>query len=221
MFKSKIIGEKNQIYFQLKTKNYPLEAIYATAYIFIDRAYVYLDGDPAKEVTVFLQGKDELGKKKLAALQGEFLNELLNYLLRVEVARSNQKIREYIVATALVSSLPSQNPDYFSDSDEEAEAGDWESDPMGIAVSWEEKNKKTLRKDSESKTNDEDGKNEPFKIAVSCEEEKKETIKTSDERGSNISAWRDDPLGIAVSWEEKNKKTLRKTKEKNKAGKRK
>lgn len=134
--KIKINQKNNQIIFRLKTKNYPPEAIYSTAYVFIDRAYVYLDGDPDKEISVSLKGKEGLNKKQLESLRGEFLNELLNYLVRLETARVNQKIREYVVASALVSALP-----------QEALTGapglsggggqDWQKDPLGIAASWE------------------------------------------------------------------------------------
>jgi len=126
--KSKINQKENQIVFLLNTKTYPLEAIYSTAYVFLDRAYVFLDGDPAKEVIIFLKGKRKLNKKQLQALKGEFCNELLNYLLRVEIAKRNKKIREFIIGTALVSALP------FS------------KDPLEIAIPWEKKYKKSSKK---------------------------------------------------------------------------
>lgn len=151
--KTKIIQKENQIIFSLKTKNYPLEAIYSAAYVFVDRAYVYLDGSPEKEINVFLKGKELLNKKQLESLQGEFLNELLNYLVRIETARMNQKIREYVVASALVSALPQEvlgkSPDTLEKSSE-----DWQNDPLGIAVSWESKKSANKKgKKSKSKKN--------------------------------------------------------------------
>lgn len=135
--KRKISPKDQDAVFWLKTKNYPLEAIFSAAYVFIDRAYIYLDGDPEKEIMVRLRSKEKADKKKLEVLEGEFLNELLNFLLRVEIARNNQKIREYIVASALVSSLPenlSEQPNVENDQS----AGDWRDDPLGIATSWED-----------------------------------------------------------------------------------
>ena len=126
--KSKINQKENQIVFLLNSKIYSLEAIYSTAYVFLDRFYVFLDGDPFKEVIIFLKGKRKLNKKQLQALKGEFCNELLNYLLRVEIAKRNKKIREFIIGTALVSALP------FS------------KDPLGIAVPWEKKYKESSKK---------------------------------------------------------------------------
>jgi len=125
--KSKINQKENQIVFLLDSKIYSLEAIYSTAYVFLDRSYVFLDGDPAKEIKVFLKGKTKLNKKQLQALNGEFCNELLNYLLRVKIAKRNKKIREFIVGTALVSALP------FS------------KDPLEIAVPWEKRYKKSSK----------------------------------------------------------------------------
>jgi His-Xaa-Ser system protein HxsD len=104
--KFKIDTQKNQIIFWLNSKTYPLEAIYSAAYLFFDRAYIHLDGEPEKEIEVSLKGKTKLSEKELEALAGEFQNELLNYLLRVEIAKRNRKIREFIVGSALVSAVP-------------------------------------------------------------------------------------------------------------------
>lgn len=135
--KSRIIPKENRIVFSLDTKVYCLETIYSAAYSFLDRVYVYLDGDPEKEIIVSLKGKENFGAKELKDLEGEFHNELLNSLLRTEVTRSNQKIREYIVASALVSGLPPA----LIGAKEEQEELDWRDDPLGIAVPWEKKNK--------------------------------------------------------------------------------
>lgn len=140
--KKEIYPKENQITFWLNTKTYPLEAIYSTAYVFLDRAYIYLDGDPTQEIVVSLKGKEKLNKKQLEGLEGEFQNELLNYLLRVEIARHNQKIREYIVAAALISSLPADLLTKSFQKEGEIAAKDiedWQKDPLGIAIHWEEK----------------------------------------------------------------------------------
>jgi His-Xaa-Ser system protein HxsD len=146
--KTQIDQKKNQITFWLNTKTYPLEAIYSTAYVFLDRAYIYLDGDPKKEIQVSLKGKNKLTKKELENLAGEFQNELLNYLLRVEIGKRTKKIREFIVGTALVSSLPKfpffDEASYLETYGEEEK--DWQNDPLGIAIPWEEKYKKKKKK---------------------------------------------------------------------------
>jgi len=130
--RTKIKQKENQIIFWLNSKTYPLEAIYSTAYVFLDRAYVHLDGDPAKELAVSLKGKEKFNKKQLKKLEGEFHNELLNYLLRVEIAKRNKKVRDFIIGTALVSALPQE---LVTPSTKD----NWQEDPLGIAVPWEEK----------------------------------------------------------------------------------
>lgn len=142
---SKVIPQKNQIIFYLDTNIYCLGSIYAAAYVFLDRSYVYLDGDPDCEIKVSLKGKIPLNKKELISLEGEFHNELLSSLLRNEVAKNNQKIREYVVATALVSALPSDVLRSVENS-LEPEQGSWSDDPLEIAVPWEEKQAKKKNK---------------------------------------------------------------------------
>lgn len=147
--KSKIDPKNNQVVFWLNVKNYPLEVVHSTAYVFLNRVYVYLDGDPNEKIQVSLKGKEKLEKRQIEALQGEFLNELLNCLLRIEVAQNNQKIREYIVASSLISSLPVSQMEQSSQA--EQEGSDWQEDPLGIAVTWEEKNKKKSKKKKKKK----------------------------------------------------------------------
>lgn len=124
-FKSKV--SKNQIIIKVNPKIYPLEAIYGAAYVFLDRAYLFLDGNPEKEVIVTLKGKEKMTEQKLKNLAGEFYNELLNCALRQKISQNNQKIREYIVSQALLSAI------------EEEKEEEWQKDPLGIAVPWEEK----------------------------------------------------------------------------------
>lgn len=138
--KSEINIKENQIVFRLNSKNYPLEAVLNAAYVFIDKVYVYLDGEPEKEICISLKSKNELDKIQLEALRGEFLNELLNYLVRIQIAKQNKKIREFIVGSALVHGLgtdllPNENID-------DSSKGEWKSDPLGIAVPWEDKYEK-------------------------------------------------------------------------------
>ncbi|MFA6285182.1 MAG: His-Xaa-Ser system protein HxsD [Parcubacteria group bacterium] len=138
--KSKINIKENQIVFQLSSRNYPLEAVHNTAYVFLDRAYIYLDGDPEKEIVVSLKGKDKLDKIQLEALRGEFLNELLNYLVRIQIAKQNKKIREFVVGSALIHGL---GTDLMSNENiDNGSTGEWKSDPLGIAVPWEDKYEK-------------------------------------------------------------------------------
>ena len=133
MLKSESCKINNTIKTTIDARVYPLEAIYGAAYVFLDRAYLRLDGNPKKEILVILKGKKELTEKQLGKLRDEFLNELLNYGLRYKISESNKKIREYVVGKAL---FPTMSPE-IEGTEEKDE--DWQKDDLGIAVPWEEK----------------------------------------------------------------------------------
>lgn len=130
--KRRVLRNQNKIILRINPRLYSLEAIYGACYVFIDRAYIFLDGNPAKEIKVCLKGRRRMAFKALERLAGEFQNELLNYALREKIARHTRRIREYIVGRAIFSasdSLPG----------EEERQSDYQKDPLGIAIPWEEK----------------------------------------------------------------------------------
>jgi His-Xaa-Ser system protein HxsD len=126
-------GEK-QLKFKINAKIYPLESVYQAAYFFLDQVYIFLDGEPQKEIQVIMKFKKEVNEKNLEELAGEFYNELLNQLLRHKISNANAKIREYVVAKALYSAVPSEVDELLK----EVEEDDWQEDPLGIAKTWEE-----------------------------------------------------------------------------------
>ncbi len=122
----------NRIGLLLDEKIYPREVSLAAAYRFIDRCYVRLERAGRKQLQVWLKGKRKLGLKALDALAGEFNNELLQQLMRQQVAARTTGIREAIVGRALMSAEP------WTQANEIGEL-DYTEDPLGIAVPWEEK----------------------------------------------------------------------------------
>ncbi len=100
---------ENKITFQVDLNLYSLEAIYGSAYLFLDEAYIYLKEGSKSKVKVNIKGKRKLTDKKLENLKDEFLNELLNSSLREKISKNNKKLREYIVGRALASALPEIN----------------------------------------------------------------------------------------------------------------
>jgi His-Xaa-Ser system protein HxsD len=131
--KHRVLKKQNTIVIRLNPKLYSMEAVLGSCYVFIDRAYIFLDGDPKKEIKIFIKAKQKLPSKKLEAIVGEFQNELLNYALRERINKSNRKVREYIIGKALfyeASELGSEKED---------EVFDYEEDPLDIAIPWEEK----------------------------------------------------------------------------------
>lgn len=115
---------------------YPLEAVYAAAYVFIDRCYVFLDRTEENRIRVSLTPKKgELDENVV----GEFANELLSCSWRAQIARDSRATIEAVTAQALSGArgAPSlEELEAFDFSDEAFE------DPLGIAMSWEEKYKK-------------------------------------------------------------------------------
>ena len=109
--KTKLNLAENEIVFSLNTKIYPAEVIYKTCYVFIDKMYIYLDSQKKGEITASLKSKvvGKLGAKGLEKIKGEFLNELLNTVLRSSVIKKNQKIMEYIVSGVVNASLEEKN----------------------------------------------------------------------------------------------------------------
>ncbi len=148
-FNFKIRDKK--IEFKINTKIYPLTAIYQAAYLFLDKVYVFLDGDPKKEIKVIMKRKEgqkeEKRKEELEKIAGEFYNELLNQLLREKISQTNAKIREYIVSQALYSAVPNEVAELLKEVEEE----DWQEDPLGIAKTWEEQNLADENKKSKKK----------------------------------------------------------------------
>ncbi|XOA42781.1 MAG: His-Xaa-Ser system protein HxsD [Candidatus Nealsonbacteria bacterium] len=134
MPKLKINKSENKIIVSVNPKLYPFQALYGAAYVFLDRAYVYLDGDPKKEIHIHLKGKKKLTKKEIKTLADEFLNELLNYSLRYHISKDNRKIREYIVGAALIGASGEDTKKLI-----QSDKKDWQKDPLGIAIPWEEK----------------------------------------------------------------------------------
>ena len=125
----------NRIGLLLDEKIYPREVSLAAAYRFIDRCYVRLERAGRRQLQVWLKGKRKLGRKALDALAGEFNNELLQQLMRQQVAARTTGIREAIVGRALMSAEPWTEEIEPS----EIEELDYTEDPLGIAVPWEEK----------------------------------------------------------------------------------
>jgi His-Xaa-Ser system protein HxsD len=160
-----MINEKkikdDMISFTINPKIYSLETIYSTAYVFLDRAYIKLDGDPEKEIIIQIKLKKSQDKKDtkeiLEQISNEFLNELINYSDYHTRAKASKTLRETLLQKSLfelatyknqLNSPPTPNQnvceeDYdeeFNKILEEIENDDSpDEDPDDIAIPWEEK----------------------------------------------------------------------------------
>jgi len=120
---------------------YPVEAVMASAYVFIDRCYVHLDKLDGDRIQVTLTAKDGTSEEELRAMAGELQNELLAQALRRHVATRHERVRETIIARALFGAAPvlPADPPGIDPKFIPAEDDDYLEDPLGIAVPWEEK----------------------------------------------------------------------------------
>lgn len=119
---------------------YPLEALYGAAYVFIDRAYVFLDRPEAGRVRVVLSPKTEGAEvEALRGLVGEFTNELLSCAWRHRITQENKALIESVTMQAIAGAMGPPSLDDLASFDFTEEPFE---DPLGIAMSWEEKYKK-------------------------------------------------------------------------------
>jgi His-Xaa-Ser system protein HxsD len=146
-------ASSNQITVRVNPKLYPLEAVYSAAYVFMDKAYIVLDGDPQKEILVKIKLKPGCSAEDI---KGEFNNELLNYADYLARASNTKEIREMFLERAIITNDPRmaepEAPDegLFENVDDGDE--DFLDDPDGIAIPWEEKyGKKEASEEDESK----------------------------------------------------------------------
>ncbi len=91
----------NYVLISINPLIYPLSVVYSACYVFIDRAYVLIDGDPEAEILVELRPQDK--STKIEVLAREFNNELLSYAEYTTRAARNQRLREAIIQRVLLT----------------------------------------------------------------------------------------------------------------------
>ena len=137
-----IVKTDGSVRIELDEGLYPKDAVYGAAYIFIDRCYVYLDRAGAGRISVSLTPKPG-AELDLDGLAGEFQNELLGQAWRRLITEENRRLIEQVSTLALTGAAGPQGLDDLMD----AEIGGDTAfeDPLGIAMSWEDKYKKKDR----------------------------------------------------------------------------
>lgn len=125
---------------------YPKDAVYGAAYVFIDRCYVHLDRAGDRRIKVTLKAKKNMANNMASsddltkAWAGEFENELLGQAWRRMIIEENRPFIESLTARAISGAAGPPGLDELLAMDiGESTAFD---DPLGIAMSWEEKYKK-------------------------------------------------------------------------------
>jgi His-Xaa-Ser system protein HxsD len=125
---------------------YPLEALYGAAYVFIDRCYVVLDRPEPTRFRVTLSTKSTgADEGALRALVGEFANELLSCAWRHQITQENRSLIEAVTTQAFAGAMGPPSLDELAAFDFTEESFE---DPLGIAMSWEDKYKKKDKADA-------------------------------------------------------------------------
>ena len=124
---------------ELDENLYPKDAVYGAAYVFIDRCYVKLDRPSPGRLSVRLKPKPGV-TLSAEAFAGELENELLAQSWRRMIVDENRKLIEQVTTQALSGAAgpPGLDDLLAMDLDEDTAF----EDPLGIAMSWEEKYKK-------------------------------------------------------------------------------
>jgi His-Xaa-Ser system protein HxsD len=126
------------------------DAVLGAAYVFIDRCYVWIDKAADGNLVVQLKARGD-DDTPLEGLAGEFGNELLAQSTRAAVYERNGDLIQAIVNRALVGAGAGGGAPAPLDLSEleslELEDEPFD-DPLGIAMSWEEKYGKKTPDDS-------------------------------------------------------------------------
>lgn len=105
-----IDAKARQVSFDVPKKIYSMDALRIAAQILSPKIDVYLEETKASyEVTLKAKRRDAL-EAQLAALAGEFGNELLNQEYRFIVGRFNSKISTLIVTQTLMAARGGETP---------------------------------------------------------------------------------------------------------------
>ncbi len=132
---------------------FSLDIVFMAAYVMVDRAYVFVTGDPKVEIRVQIRSFD---KEKLEEVAREFNNQLLNYAVYDIQSRRTADLRKILLAKALLSNLSKEEEeveeeceeDYNGTVEEEFDIpmddsvfSDYREDPENITIPWYNLNK--------------------------------------------------------------------------------
>lgn len=150
---SSVNEKENYVLVSVSSEIYSLDTIYTAAYVFLEKAYLVLDGDLKKEIFIKLTAKKKCNEEELNLLGEEFLNELINYGFYKKQSEQNKQIRQIILRRALLTGLGGENySEEFLNEFENLECNENDleeiEDPEGIATPWEEKYGDRRKKDS-------------------------------------------------------------------------
>ncbi|MAQ16532.1 MAG: hypothetical protein CMN30_17275 [Sandaracinus sp.] len=129
--------EDGSVSFVVDESVYPLEAIYGATFTFLDRCFVFLGREGEGQVRVVLSAKKlPIADDELRGWVGELANELLACAWRGRILEQNRATIEAVTSQAIGGAMGPPSLDELEDFDFSEEPFE---DPLGIAMSWEEK----------------------------------------------------------------------------------
>lgn len=148
------------VHLTVREELYPLDAVFAAAFTFIKDCWVVVDRADAAHWKVALTPKAAgASAELLEQWVGGFANELLACAYRHRLAKDHRATVEAVTAAALAGALGPPSLDELEDFDFSNEAFE---DPLGIAMSWEDKyGKKAKASDAPPAGSTDDGGGEP------------------------------------------------------------
>jgi His-Xaa-Ser system protein HxsD len=129
------------IYVDLDEELYPREAVQGAAYVLLERAYVFLE--PAGEGQLRARIRAKSGDN--ATIGGELENEALFQVYRRRLASRNRVLIESLASRALAGAAGPPGLDDLLAMDIGTDTAF--DDPLGIAMSWEERYANAKKKD--------------------------------------------------------------------------
>ncbi len=127
------LGERS-VAFDLHEEIYPKAAVYGAAYLFVDRAWLFLTRPGDGQIRVRLRSREAASSQDLIGLAGEFANELLNQVMRMQISASTASLREYTLARAFFGGEARVSIDALL---AELDAEELDDDPLEIEVPWD------------------------------------------------------------------------------------
>lgn len=111
---------------------YPLDVIYTTSYVFLEKAYIFLKKGEKNQIIVEIEPKNGLDP---GYLKREFNNQLINYAQHMKASEKNMDVKKKLLQEIFAYNFIEDNDETNLDFEEDIE------DPDGILIPWEEKYK--------------------------------------------------------------------------------
>lgn len=92
--------DKNFLLVSVNPRFYNLDVVYSAIYMFLDKCYFKVNGDPEEEILVEIKPKRKVDLERLGR---EFNNELVNYAATRIRGKKTEDMRKIIVERALKS----------------------------------------------------------------------------------------------------------------------